>query len=80
MATKPPPAKKSKQSKAKAKGGGASEAPKLPMKALGSLVAGPVRAVLTPLNAGIAGAFKLLKSGPWQGRLRHSKPKPKASA
>ena len=80
MATKPPPAKKSKQSKAKAKGGGASEAPKLPMKALGSLVAGPVRAVLTPLNAGIASAFKLLKSGPWQGRLRHSKPKPKASA
>ena len=80
MATKPPPAKKSKQSKAKAKGGGAAEAPKLPMKALGSLVAGPVRAVLTPLNAGIASAFKLLKSGPWQGRLRHSKPKPKASA
>jgi len=80
MATKAPPAKKAKQSKAKAKGGGASEAPKLPMKALGSLVAGPVRAVLTPLNAGIASAFKLLKSGPWQGRLRHNKPKPKASA
>ena len=25
--------------------------------------------MLTPLNAGFASAFKLLKSGPWQGRL-----------
>ena len=55
MATKPPPAKKSKQSKAKAKGGGAAEAPKPPMKA--SAPAQAVRAVLTPINAGFASAF-----------------------